>query len=293
MCPGTDTPRLRGPAVKVHDIIDRLTVLGLDQDEAAVYVHLSMMGPSKASDVAAAVKLHRTEAYRTLQNLVQRGFASATLSRPAKFEAAPPERVFDDILAQQRSKAESIARAQGEIADALTTLRTTQEPGASRNTFKVLQGRREIYGVLERMLREAQEEVLVLTTHDAAVSMADTAGLLDLAVKRAGEGVRLSALVKATPAAKPRLDQLAATPNISIRHVASDRIMRFVVVDGKELLVWVVSDPSPRLSSEEDVAIWTDAAGFVGTQQELFAAAWERAREARSLPDAKGVIHGA
>ncbi|MCA1813441.1 MAG: hypothetical protein LC624_05765 [Halobacteriales archaeon] len=278
--------------MKVHDIIDRLTVLGLDPDEAAVYVHLSMMGPSKASDVAAAVKLHRTEAYRTLQNLVQRGFASATLSRPAKFEAAAPERVFDDILAQQRSKTDNIARAQGEIADALTTLRTTQEPAASRNTFKVLQGRREIYTVAERMLREAQEDALVLTTHDAALAMADTAGLLDLVLKRAQEGVRVQALVRCTPTNRARLEALAQTPNLSVRHLEADRIMRFVAVDGKELLVWVVSDPSPRLGSEEDVAIWTDATGFVGTQQALFALAWAQAREVRSMPDARGVVPG-
>jgi sugar-specific transcriptional regulator TrmB len=276
--------------VKVHDIIDRLTVLGLDQDEAAVYVHLSMMGPSKASDVAAAVKLHRTEAYRTLQNLVQRGFASATLSRPAKFEAAPPERLFEDILAQQRAKAETIARAQGEIAGALTTLRTTQEPSASRNTFKVLQGRREIYSVLERMLRDAQQEALLLSTHEAGLSMADTAGLLDLAVQRARDGVRVDVVTRGTPASRPRLAQLAGTPNLALRDLDADRIMRFAVVDGKELLVWVVSDPSPRMSSEEDVAIWTDASGFVGTQQALFRAVWEQARDVRSLPDAKGVV---
>ncbi|HEV8358854.1 MAG TPA: helix-turn-helix domain-containing protein [Candidatus Thermoplasmatota archaeon] len=275
--------------MKVQEIIDRLTVLGLDDGEAAVYVHLSMMGPSKASDIAAALKLHRTEAYRTLQNLVQRGFASATLGRPSKFVAAPPEKLFNDILAAHEARSESIKRAQGEIAGALTSLRGEPTEAQARNTFKVLQGRREIYSILERMVRDARTSVKSVSTHPGALTMADMAGIWDVAVERAREGLTLDAILQTTPATRGRLSSMIGVPNIQLRHLDSDHIMRFVVVDERELLVWVVNDPSTRLSSEQDVAIWSDATDFVAQESVHFDALWQLAQDLRTMMVAEGL----
>jgi sugar-specific transcriptional regulator TrmB len=275
--------------LKVQEIIDRLTVLGLDDGEAAVYVHLSMMGPSKASDIAAALKLHRTEAYRTLQNLVQRGFASATLGRPSKFVAAPPEKLFNDILAAHEARSESIKRAQGEIAGALTSLRGEPTEAQARNTFKVLQGRREIYSILERMVRDARTSVKSVSTHPGALTMADMAGIWDVAVERAREGLTLDAILQTTPATRGRLSSMIGVPNIQLRHLDSDHIMRFVVVDERELLVWVVNDPSTRLSSEQDVAIWSDATDFVAQESVHFDALWQLAQDLRTMMVAEGL----
>ncbi len=91
-------------SMKVQDIVDRLVDLGLDATEAQVFVHLCRMGPSKASAVATAAKIHRTDAYRTLHRLVQRGFVIASLERPVRFEAADPDRVFETMLAAQKAR---------------------------------------------------------------------------------------------------------------------------------------------------------------------------------------------
>ena len=53
--------------------------------------------------------------------------------------------------------------------------------------------------------------------------------------------------------------------------------MRFVIVDERELVMWVVNDPSTRLLAEEDVAVWTTAPDFVATQSWLFERAWRAA----------------
>jgi sugar-specific transcriptional regulator TrmB len=264
--------------------------LGLDAEEAAVYVHLSMLGPSKASDIAAALKMHRTETYRTLQTLVQRGFASSTLSRPAKFEAAPPEKLFQELLAAQQARQDNIARAQGEIASALSTLRSQPAEATSKNTFKVLQGRREIYGVLERMIREAKQDVAFLSTHEAAFAMGEAAGLVDVLVDRARAGVRVRGLLRTTKPARERIAALPDIPGLTWRNLNEPTMMRFVVSDHKELLLWVVSDPSSRLTTEADVAIWSDASDFVATQSALFDLAWVQGQDVRVLLAADGVV---
>lgn len=275
--------------MKIQEIVDRLTILGLDQGEAAVYVHLSMMGPSKASDVAAALRMHRTETYRTLQNLVQRGFASATLSRPQRFQAAPPERLFQEILSAQQARSENIQRAQLDIGPALGALRSQTGLPSSKNTFKVLQGRREIYAVLERMARDAHQSIRALSTHEGAVAMGDLSGILELVGRRADEGVEVRLILRTTPATRSRLLAMPDAGRLSLRHLDTDRIIRFVLQDETALLLWVVSDPSTRLTSEEDVAIWTDAVDFVGTQSVLFDAVWREAKDVRTLAASEGI----
>ncbi|MHB8605544.1 MAG: TrmB family transcriptional regulator [Thermoplasmatota archaeon] len=269
-----------------------MTVLGLNRDEAAVYVHLSMMGPSKASDVAAATKLHRTETYRTLQTLVQRGFAYATLSRPARFEAAPPERLFQDLLAAEQSRSDRIQRAQVVIAASLATLRQQPTRDVSRNTFKILQGRREIYGVLERMIRGAERTLRAISTHEGTVAMAEMGGLTEIAQQRALDGLKVQSILRTTPEMRGKLMPLFAADTIELRNFETDRIVRYVIADEKELLMWVVSDPSPRLTSEEDVAIWTNAPDFVGTQNVLFELAWRSSQDVKAMPVAHEAADG-
>ncbi|HVL86864.1 MAG TPA: helix-turn-helix domain-containing protein [Candidatus Thermoplasmatota archaeon] len=263
----------------MQNIIDRLTVVGLAPQEAAVYVHLNMMGASKASDIAAALKLHRTEAYRILQNLVQQGFATSTLSRPIRFEAAPPEKLFSEILSAQEAKFESITRAKNELASSLATLRTPMETNVSRNTFKILQGRREIYGVMERLLRDARSEARFLSTHEGGFGMASMAGTWDVLADRAQQGLAARVLLAPAPETRVKLAQVAGVPPIEIREYDVDRTLQFVIGDDRQLLLWVVADPSTRLSSDKDTAIWTDATEFVGTLRTLFDTAWDHASQ--------------
>src|SRR5438552_17646758 len=92
----------------MEDLCVRLAAVGLDPKDATLYVHLCVNGPTKASEAAAAAKLNRTEAYRALDNLIRRGFVTASLERPTLYEATPPEKVFDDALAAHVQRRASI-----------------------------------------------------------------------------------------------------------------------------------------------------------------------------------------
>jgi len=280
-----------GP-VRVREVVQRLTVLGLSEAEAATYVHLTMVGPAKASDVAAALHLHRSEAYRTLQRLSQRGFVAATLSRPTRFEAAPPERLFRELQEAERSRAEHITQARGSLGADLEALRAGGSEDFTRAGVRVIQGRREIYRHLERMVRAAKAELRAVSTHEHAVGMSELAGILDIAVARAGEGLTLRAVVRSTATGAARRAGLPKVEGAEVRALDTPRVMRFVIADKAELLLWVVSDPSQRLASEKDVALWTDAADLVGLQGLLFEAVWRAAGpvdggEAEALAEAR------
>ena len=64
------------------ELVQRLASIGLEDKDAQLYIHLCVNGPNKASEIAAGTKLNRTEAYRALDNLIRRGFVTASLDRP-------------------------------------------------------------------------------------------------------------------------------------------------------------------------------------------------------------------
>lgn len=278
--------RREGRFVRTEDIVERLMVLGLEPLEAAVYVHLQVAGPSKAGDIAAALHYQRTETYRTLDALVLRGFVRATDERPSRFEAAPIEQVFGDILAREEARAAEARRAEADIAPALRSLRA---PGAAApetlsNTFKLLQGRREATDALARLVRGAKGEALWVDTHPGAAAMAQASGAWDLLRRRAGEGVRVRAMLRAGPEAEV-LARTAAP--VEVRQVSSGAMMRLIVADQREMLLWLTSDPGPTLAAERDQALWTDAAHLVATQHALVEALWrDPSREGAALPPA-------
>lgn len=244
-----------------------------------MYVHLCTGGPSKAGDVAVALKLQRTETYRTLERLVQRGFVAPTPERPSRFAAAPVEEVFARALAAEDARSRTAQAAQVDIGPALRSLRPPAPPAEGpRNTFKTIQGRRDAVGSLERLLRSAEREVLWLDTHPSALAVAKAAGLWDLAARRAREGVRVRAVLRAGPEAAALAARGGAT--LEVRAADAQAGLRLAVADGREVLVWLASDEGPSLTAAHEAAVWSDAPDFVRTEEALFDALWRATRPA-------------
>lgn len=59
------------------------------RNEARVLIFLAKTGPSKASQVALALRINRTDTYRTIRNLQRRGLVEATLQQPVRFQSVP------------------------------------------------------------------------------------------------------------------------------------------------------------------------------------------------------------
>lgn len=249
-------------------------MLDLDDSQAAAYVHLSMLGPSKASEAALAMGAQRTDAYRTLQTLVDKGFATASLERPVVFTACPPDEVFDRILATQSSRLDMIQKARAELAPVLATLRAQPPPASTKNAFRIVKGRVEIYHMMIRLMRDAQRSIVFVNTSPPGLATAVSAGLWGVAEDRAKGGLHVRALALGDDGDR---DLIARSNYVEVREAAFPDVVRFMIVDDRELVLFVVNDTSNRLTAEEDAAIVTDSRDFVVNQSVFFETAWQAA----------------
>ncbi len=270
---------VEGDPNRPAEVVERLVTLGLTPEEARVYVHLCRVGPSKASDVSTPLRLQRTETYRTLQSLVDRGFVNASLGRPTIYEACAPDRLFGELIRDKVAQTRNLLQAQARVVPMLLAIAAEESAAATPNSFKMVQGRKEAYRTMDRMLRDAKSEIALFATHDVDFQIMDAVGAWDLMLHRAREGsVPVRAILASNLRVDAMLKDLDASDALSVRHVDAADPVRFLIVDRRELLMFVVHDRSSRLSSEHDVALWTSARDFVRTQHVLFELAWDAAR---------------
>ena len=75
-----------------------LVSLGLTRQDSEVYLYLAKKGLQKGNDLRNGLKITKQQLYRSLKSLQSKGIVNVTLERPARFSAAPLEKVFDSFL---------------------------------------------------------------------------------------------------------------------------------------------------------------------------------------------------
>lgn len=267
------------PPEALRPLLDRLHAVGLDEKDALIYVHLCIHGPTKASDMAAAARLNRTEAYRSLDNLMRRGFVTAGLDRPTLYEATPPEKVFDEALAHHMARRTQLERAREVAIESLNHLRLSKPGAPLKSGYKLLQGRAAIYAATEAMVRRARRSQWMVSTYFSASHATEQNTLYRTTMERAVEGIPMRFLLRETPGIVECLAPAVDQKGVELRFFDPEGPVRFTIVDDREVLMWLVTDPSDSLHARDDVAMWTNAQDFVYAQKLLYASLWERAAE--------------
>lgn len=246
--------------------------LGISAEDAALYLHLTVAGASKASDVSDALRMHRSEVYRAMDRLAARGLVLVREERPTLYAAVDIEELLESELKQRMAAIEALRATRTEIEGIMAATRPAE--AAARVTYKVLHGRREIYQARALMIRSATRTLDWATTLPHAVALWEQSGEMALARRRAAEGVRFRALLPRSPAFEDAVRLFDEIPTAELRRLESAGQVRFLVADERELLIFIVNDPSSRFDAEDEVAIQTTAPGFVAAQMTFFEQSW-------------------
>jgi len=272
----------------ISDIVAELQEYGLTRNEARVLVFLAKTGPSKASEVARAVLINRTETYRTIRNLQRRGLVEATLERPVRLQSMPFDRCLS-ILIEERKARLRILEQRGDALrrqfDIVRVERVTHEV----ERFQVVEGRLRIEQRLHGICSQAQKSVMTVLSPSEMVR-ADTAGLFDMLSHAVKGGLRVRVI---TAIVQPNLEIVEKLrQHVEIRHLdlKAKPIPRVSIIDDNEALFEIsTADESARM--EEEVALWINSRAFVRNLQAYFDEMWASATPSEARVEAlrKGI----
>lgn len=252
----------------VKDLLQRVQQYGLDEGEVDLYYHLCRLGPSRAATVAEAAGRKRTDVYRVLDRLVEKGFAEKSLERPARYLPRSIDDALERAMAARRSATDALDAQRTDLARLWPRPLSQAEPARPR--FTVHQGSSQVNGLLVRMVESAKEEVLLAISRDGLARL-DAPALAAALRSRAEAGVMVRVLAKRARAG-------AIFPDIEgvrVRYGDLPTFYQALLVDDREIALFVAAGKG--ISGAEETVLWLNSSDVVLAQKALFDQAWGQA----------------
>lgn len=250
---------------------------GLSDRESLVYLSLLANGTQSAGAIAKAVQIRRMEAYRIIKRLVDSGVVVASPGNPVKYTGEPIEQVVAMMMDRQMKKLDEMEKGRAEV---VSIGRTISPSGKQREeySFKMVQGREQIYGQILRMVAASSASLdMVLTRNDLLqLHLLGLADALKEARKRGAKARVISVCDHQTTEASDAVMRAS-----EMKHSDDFAKSRIVVADAGQVLVSLVLDDVVGRKNERDVAIWTNSGDYAATMVPLFEKAFAGSAEAR------------
>jgi len=145
-------------------------ILDLDDLEVKVYLNLLRAGPITASALAKELGIDRSRMYRTVDKLVSRKIISTTLSSPKLCIAVNPHDALKIALEKKEDEVNKIKKSAKVIIDKINNEITTNHIN-SVPTFRVVQGRQNIYTDIAKLIENTTDVIYIVTTLDDVARM--------------------------------------------------------------------------------------------------------------------------
>jgi sugar-specific transcriptional regulator TrmB len=151
-----------------QDYVDSLKgeleeILDLDELEVKIYLNLLRTGPITASALAKELDVDRARMYRTVDKLVSRNILSTTLSIPKLCIPVDPKEAVKLALRKKEDEVKKIKKTGHGIIEKITS-EITITNGITVPTFRVVQGRANIYTDIAQWIENSTGTIYIVTT---------------------------------------------------------------------------------------------------------------------------------
>lgn len=266
-----------------EEVLKVLRELGLSKRESEVYIFLSQYGMQQVTSISTRLKIERVQTYRILKNLQDKGMIEATLEAPARFAALPFGTLLDSLVRTKKAEAATLEAKKNQLLSYWEKLsaKTLENPIPK---FRVLIDQKRIYAEIVRLINEAREEILVLTT-GLDVVYEDLSGILDSMIRlaRKNQAFQLKMLTgiakENMKIVEEKLEETQGKMNFQWRHVdlGSRVYPQFMIRDGKEAILYLTYGNKTPLSSQPDSGLCISSEMFVSALKQSFMEIWHNA----------------
>ncbi|MBN2892742.1 MAG: TrmB family transcriptional regulator [Bacteroidales bacterium] len=256
------------------EFIEKLKIFGLNSYEAKIWVALLSRGVSSAGELSDISNVPRSRSYDVLESLEKKGFIVMKIGKPIKYIAVPPNEVLERVKGKIKEDADAQARnlenlRESDVLGELSSLHNKGvelvEPTELTASFR---GRNKVYEQILLMLKEAEEEFILVSTEEGLVRKLD---FLSRAFKKAHErGVKIKIAAPITK--KETKEAIKLIEDFAEVRKVKDLRARFAIADGEEIAFLLFDDDA--VHPTYDVGVWVNTPFFASAVQQLFDLAW-------------------
>ncbi len=271
--------QVNGIATDLEEILD------LDDLEAKVYLNLLRIGPITASALAKELDIDRARMYRTVDKLVSRNIISTTLSSPKLCIATDPHDALKIALDKKEDEVNKIKKSGEAIMDKINDQITTNQISMVP-TFRVVQGRQNIYADIAQLIENTTGIIYIATTLDDVSKMYHSTipEKITICEKNGGQ-VRLLVSMD-NPKLSPFVNRFNATETKICNLPSKGRI---VVQKDKKMIMSDSAATFQNSNSDSDFSLCTNSVEMVENIFTLCSFLWDSSKPLKTL-DVKNFV---
>jgi len=241
--------------------------------EVKIWTALLSRGVSTAGELSDIADVPRSRSYDVLESLEKKGFVVMKLGKPIKYLAVPPHEVLERVKKNVKEDAKNRIDRLEELkeTEVIGELNALHSQGVElvepADLSGSLRGRHNLYNHLELTIRNAENNVTLMTTTQGFIRKIEGLKPTFEKIKKRGVKIRIAA-----PITKDAMSAVKDIKGIAeIRN--TDSKARFCIVDGKELVFMVLDDK--EVHPTYDVGVWVNTPFFASALDGLFDVAWK------------------
>jgi len=271
--------QVKGIASDLEEILD------LDDLEAKVYLNLLRVGPITASALAKELDIDRARMYRTVDKLVSRNIISTTLSSPKLCIAADPHDALKIALGKKEDEVNKIKKSGEAIINKINNKITTNHTSVVP-TFRVVQGRQNIYADIAQLIENTTDIIYIATTLDDVSRMYHSTIPEKITIcEKNGGHVRLLVDIS-DPKLTPFVKRFNATETKMCKLPSKGRI---VVQKNKKMIMSDSAATFQNANSDSDYSLCTNSMEMVENIFTLCSFLWDSSKPLKTL-DVKNFV---
>lgn len=265
-------------------IEDTLSRFGLLKNEIRVYLYLARSGEKKASEIAEAISLHRTETYRILRDLEKKGIVFSAFEKPLKFTAVPMEKAIELLIEAQKMRIKLLEKEKTGLVELWLSVPQPRVENSRKEIFQILEGEQQIVIKANDLLKKTKTALKIFAPGEylAQLYHSDFTDNLERSSKR----IDIKLLTDGSLKGKFFLEKMKKS-NYDYRAVDVKNLSCFIISDEKELLMIIQKGDERQDDSDRKkakiVALWTNYGAFIETMQVLFLKLSEPGRKTQEI----------
>ena len=167
-----------------ESICNSLSKFGFSRNEAMVYIYLSRFGEQKAHKISKALSLQRTETYKILSKLEEKGLVYRILGKPIQFVAVQIDRALDNLIHINRQAITHLEEEKSKIVDKWFPVSSyVHDKDAPDEFIQVLKGKHQISAKVNEIIENAKNELFIAISEENLLQIFSSGSLDDLSKK--------------------------------------------------------------------------------------------------------------
>ncbi len=255
----------------LKQIKDALSRFDLSKNEVRVYLFLARFGAQKAQRIAEALSVHRTEAYKILRRLEKQGLVSCVFERPMKFVSVPFEKALGNLIEVRRQRIHQMEQWKKDLMETWQSLPVPEARKTKKETFQVLEGRRQVSVKATQLLDCCSKELLMVLSDENLLWLFNSPFFDDMEKIAEKRGIDIRVLTNYSPTSTYVLDEVNLGEG-DFAYMELEGAPCFILSDSDQMLLLMERDDEEE---GKPFAMWTNYGTLVNSFKLLFAMIWK------------------